>query len=544
MPRPSGLPRSKRLLSIACACALAFALVACPGGGRPSPKPTNSASPARAPGTRGGEIVVAYPSEPSTLNPYLPGGDSPATRDLVRLLMPSLWRIGPDGKRERSLLTDEPVTAQTGGQFLAGIHLREDAKWSDGTPITTADLRFTWSTLRNRRLPIVPRLAYEKISDVRIASARSATLVFPTPYAGWQDLFSAGAGLLPEHLLRNAPFNTALNGGWPASGGPFVLKTWTRGLEMIFQRNPNAWGDEPYLDRIRVQFVPDVDTALRLLRAGRVHVLGPYAAVDLARRGGLVPGASVTSDFGSTWTALMLNVRTPVLTDARVRHALAYSIDRPALVEGLVRAEGKLLDGFAAGTEIPDGTEAATFRSDVREASRLLGAAGWRGSGTRTKGGRELTFTVAAPPGELTDRVLRAMHAQARRTGFDLNAVTLDDDRLWRDWIRGSRFQAAMVVVRDAPGGNLLERYATGSPHNVCKLADRTLDGLLDAAIGHIPLDPASLAGASRRLAQLLPLIPLYRSRVTTIAARAVRNIRANGSADGFLWNAADWSLA
>lgn len=542
MHRRSGWRRASRLAG---ACALALVLAACPGS-KPSTRlsPSDSPGPTRPAGTRGGELVVAYPHEPPTLNPFLAAGASPATRDLARLLMPSFWRIGPEGRRTLSLLAEEPVTAESGGQLLIGVRFRDDAVWSDGRPITTTDLRFTWTVLRDRRFPVTARQVYDRITDVRVESPKAATLVFAEPYAAWRDLFSSGAGLLPEHVLRNSRFDVALAGGWPVSGGPFVLKTWTRGLEMVLERNPETWGDEPYLDRVRIQFLPDVVTALALLRSGKVDVLGPYAGVDLERRGKLVSGAAVTSDFGTTWMGLFLNVKTAALSDVRVRRALAFSLNRAAITEGIVRAEGKELNALSAGGEIPASSAFAQYRADTAAATRLLAQAGWSGSGTRSKGGRDLTFTVVAPPDELTDRVARALHANAERAGFDLNAITLDYDRLWRDWLSSSRFQAALLEMRDAPGGTLQERFAMGSPGNLSRLSDLSLDTLLDAAVAGGAFDAAAVAAAERRLAQLVPAIPLYRNRVTIVAGKNARNVVANGSADGFLWNAADWSRA
>src|SRR5439155_460628 len=191
---------------------------------------------------RGGSVVVAYPYEPSTLNPFVPGGDSPATRDLVRPLMPALYRIGPKGARAPWLLAAEPSTADVGGSpWGVRLRLRADAVWSDGAPITANDLRFTWKAVTT---------------------------------------------------------------------------------------SPGVATRDPY-DRVKDVVVEAPDLARRSFAARR--------------------GSQVTSDRGATWVGLFLNTQGLVLSDVHVRQAIARSLDRPAIAEGLVREWGEELDAPSAG---------------------------------------------------------------------------------------------------------------------------------------------------------------------------------------------------
>src|SRR5437867_4467875 len=293
MHRPSGSFRSRSRRRAGLALALAL-LTACPHT-RPKPAPTGSSPSATAAASpRGGELVVAYPHEPATLNPFLAGGDAPATRDLVRSLMPSLYVVEPGGKRVPSLLDGEPeqVDTQEEGspnRSIVRMTLRSDAVWSDGVPITAEDVRFTWQTIMNKRWHGVAREGYDRIAKVIVDGPKVASLVFyGRPFGRWQDLFSAGLGVLPKHVLIGKPFDTALATSWPVSGGPFVLKSWTPGLQIVLQRNPRAWEKVPSLDRSRVEFVPDVVTAFQLLERGQVDALVPYPGVEMQRRGALV----------------------------------------------------------------------------------------------------------------------------------------------------------------------------------------------------------------------------------------------------------------
>lgn len=547
MPRLA--PRSRRFGAAASAAtssvALAVALGACPGRGAPPGPPTGTpaATATREP-VRGGEVVVAYPHEPATLNPFVRGGDAPPTRDLVRPLYPGLFRLGPDGSREPWLLASEPGAADVGGApFSVRVRLREEAVWSDGRPITVEDLRFTWRTALGGST-IATEDGYDRLADIVAEGPKVGRLVFTEPFARWRDLFSAGLGVLPAHALAGKDFSGALAGAWPVSGGPFVLRSWTRGLEIVLERNPRAWGGEPLLDRIRVLFVPDPVTALQLYARGAVDVLGPYPAVDFARRAAGLPGAQVTGDRGATWTGLFLNTRTPALADVRVRRALALAVDRAGIVEGLVRGQGAPLDAPTAGDPARRAPAFARYEHDPGEARALLESAGFRrdSGGVRRKGSLELSVTLAASGAdELPDRVLRAMNAQAEAVGIDLNLVALDADRLWGFWLSSSRFQAALLITRDPPGGSLRARFGLAGPHNVSRLADERLGRALDLADRALDDDAPAVDAPHDRVAELVPVIPLFVLEVTIAARSGIHEVAASAAADGFLWNAGRW---
>ncbi|MGH2793610.1 MAG: ABC transporter substrate-binding protein, partial [Actinomycetota bacterium] len=470
-------------------------------------------------------------------------GDNPATRDLVRALYPGLYRLGPNGTREPWLLASEPAGADVGGTpFSVRLRLREEAVWSDGRPITASDLRFTWRVATSSP-GIASRDGYDRLTDVVVEAPKVARLVFREPFARWRDLFSAGLGVLPAHVLGKTDISAVLARSWPVSGGPFVLRSRTAGLELVLERNPRAWGEAPLLDRIRIVFVPDPVTALQLYARGEVDVLGPYPAVELGRRAAAVrQGSVVTGDRGATWLGLFLNTRTTELTDARVRRALGLALDRESIVEGLVREQGALRDAPSAGDEARTSPSFSSFRENVGEAERLLVAAGWRGSDVRSKGGRALSVTLAsAGADELTGRIARALNTQALGVGIDLNLVSLDYDRLVGDWAPGERFEAGLLIYRDPPGGALRARFGLAGPANVSRVRDQALGRALDAA--DRALDDASpvVDAPSGRIASLVPVIPICLLEVTLVARAGVREVEANASADGFLWNAGAW---
>jgi len=526
MLRRSGSRRSR-----AAAIALLGALAtACPSDA-PTPLPSGSAPLFPTKSRGGGEIVMAYPDEPATLDPFLRAGEAPATRDLVRLVMPALERLAPDGSRTPWLLAGEPVV-EDGPPFAVTITLRDDAVWSDGRPITTEDVRFTWRAALDPRRQVATRDGYDRISRIRILGPTRARLEFSQRFARWRDLFSAGLGVLPAHKLRAR---------WPVSGGPFVLRRWRRGLDMVFERNPRAWGEGADIDRLRVVFVPDAIGALELLRRGDVDVVGPYQAPDWRRRAGELQGATLTEDTGATWAALLMNARAEPFDDRRVRAALADALDRERFIPPLAGVD----EALQTATPGLSGGEPFARFGNLARAEDGLADAGWTGS-PRRKGSEVLNPTLVYVGDDLTGTIARAVQFQAVRAGFDLQTVGLDVEDLWGSWLHGSRFEAAIVIWRDAPGGSMRARFGTsGAGAARVRTRPRLVDAALDRhlAAADRAAAPVYPRAADARLAAMVPVLPLFAVPVFMLAREGVGGVCASAEADGPLWNAHRWSL-
>ena len=495
---------------------LALLASGCPShnGAQPTPSVSRPAS---------GTLTIAYPAEPATLDPFVPAGDTPATRDLARLLMPGLYKITPSGARERWLLESEPVVSN-GPPFSVTLTLRRDA---------VDDLLFTWQLAARGQ---IAREGYDQIARIVALTPKRARIEFRAPFRRWGDLFSAGLGVLPAHALSTPRRLAFLSSGWPVSGGAFVLKAWHRGLDMIFEPNPHAWGGKPRLLRLRVVFVPDALGALTLFRRGQVDALGPYQAPDWTKR---VAGASVTTDAGQTSMGIVMNTRSKLLGDVRVRRAFADSIDRGRLVRGLVQTEGSKLDVVPPGTSAP-----FAVYGNVGRARATLSADGWRGAPIRSKGGTKLSFTIAVADSDGLGQVLaRAIQYQAAQASIDVQTVFLPVDEIMSSWLTGPRFEAAILEWRDPPDGALRARFASGGKLlNVARLSDQRLNGDLSAedASAAVVTKEASEA----RLAAVIPVLPVATLTISLVASARAHGLVANAEADGPFWNAEQWSVS
>jgi len=232
----------------------------------------------------------------------------------------------------------------------------------------------------------------------------------------------------------------------------------------------------------------------------------------------------------------VLNTRSPILSDVRVRQAFADSIDRSRLVLGLVQREGVPLDGIPPGTSTPFGKY-----GNLGRARATLAADSWAGSGIRTKRGTKLSFTVAVADSDGLGQVLaHAITYQAAQAGIDVESVSLPVDELMSTWLTGKRFDAAILEWRDPPEGAVRARFASGGKLlNVARLTDETLNRDLGAE------DAAGAKDASQaRIAAVLPVLPLATLAVSLVSSARAHGLVANAEADGPFWNAEQWSVS
>ena len=180
-------------------------------------------------------------------------------------------------------------------------------------------------------------------------------MTFATPYAGWKGLFGGGFGIYPSHLLEGKDRNAEMANGYTFSGGPWMLESWNKGVDVTLVPNPNYWGEQaearrrsssascptrpPSSRRSR----PARSTRSTRSRRSTSSTRSTPAASPVR-----APSASETGNFEALW---INNAEAP-FDSVAVRQAFAYSLDRAAIVEALFGGLG--VDRAAADAQRPD----------------------------------------------------------------------------------------------------------------------------------------------------------------------------------------------
>lgn len=282
------------------------------------------------------------------------------------------------------------------------FHLRENARWSDGEPITSADFLGSYQRI------LTPAFAAEyayliynfvagaedfyrgrttRFSDVGFRAPDARTLVVtlknPTPFLLKVIASHYAWTPVPVHTVEKFGGLTRRRTAWTrpeniVTSGPFRLKQWLPNQKLVVVRNPQYWDAKTVrLDEIDFYPIDDNATEERMFRTGELHMTEalPVSKIDTYRR------EHPEQLHTDPWLGVYFyrcNVTRPPLNDKRVRQALALALDREALVTKVTRGG----EQPAYGLSYP-GTDGyfprARITGDLATARRLLAEAGFPG---------------------------------------------------------------------------------------------------------------------------------------------------------------------
>ncbi len=308
-------------------------------------------------------------------------------------------------------------------------HLRHGLRWSDGAPLTSADVKFTVGILQNPETnEAQSREGWDLIQRVDTPDDTTAVFHLQRPYADYLPTFFGTAGdnpdILPQHLLgslptiNNAPFNAQ-----PVGAGPFRVVRWRRGDAIELEANPYYWRGEPKLKRVTWKIIPSQDTLALQLQAGEVDVwpLTPPTYIDRLKA---APSLTVNVKMNYRATSLYFVTNRPYVADARMRRAISMAIDRRALIDTTLHGYGFVYDGLVIPMASPKSGE-QQIPYDPTSARAELDALGWKPGidGIRTKNGQRLTLQVDYPLGQPElDNQIELIRIALRHVGIEIDS--------------------------------------------------------------------------------------------------------------------------
>jgi peptide/nickel transport system substrate-binding protein len=492
-------------------------------------------------------LVLASGADLESANPLVT--THPLSRQVQRyMLFVTLLRYD-------SALVPQPYYARRwrwsdGGRTLS-LSLAPELRWHDGVPTTARDAAFTFLAARDPATGF-PRASELATLDTAIA-ADDSTLVLrfrvPPPRlpALLMELPLVPAHRLatvPRRAMRSTPFDDD-----PVGNGPFRFVGRERGARWTFARNenfPRSMGGPPLLRGVVVAVVDEATTKYAGLVSGELDMAGIAPSMaPLAERDATLRVITYPVLFG---TGLFFNTTRPPFDDARVRRAVARSIDRGRIVQVALAGFGTP-SSSAVPPESPFAWRDAPGR-DTAYADRLLDAAGWRrgADGRRARAGRPLDvelLTVGSGDNVAeqlvqADLAARGIGVRVRQTemGTFLTTARATDKR-FDLLLAGIPGDLSLSYV-----SGLFAWSQRGGTLDYTGFHDRSLDALLTSA-RDAPSDDAGRAAWQRvqtALDSLAPATWLYHSRGVQGVTRRLRGVRMD--LRGELATVHDWTLA
>ncbi len=368
----------------------------------------------------GGTIVDGLYEEPGNLNPIL-GPDMTYSQIVDTAIFRNLFMITPNGTMEPDLASVVP-SVQNGGISKNGLsytfHLKQNADWSNGQPVTCQDIYETWKVVTNPSVLAVTRLGWDDVTNVKTISPKVCEVDLKAPFpAILIDDFSGNLpGIIPYSVFNGMTaqqINTAsFNHDPTVTDGPYMFQSWVPGASITVVANPHWYGPTPKEGTIVFKVIPDENS---LLANAQAHQINTYyfAPIEQVQQLKAIPGAHVFFTPMAAWESADINFRNPALQDRNVRVALEMAIDRQAILKKIWLGYGVLSAADQPSIIWANNPKLKPYSYDPAESKILLNKAGWKmgSDGYRHKNGKTLQLVYATTAGnpwrEATERLVQ-----------------------------------------------------------------------------------------------------------------------------------------
>jgi peptide/nickel transport system substrate-binding protein len=468
----------------------------------------------------------------------------PILGDAVPTVENGLWKVLPDGRME--------VTHR----------IKPNARWHDGTALTSGDLVFTVQVGQDRDLPLFRSRAFDALEAVEAPDPATVVVRWREPYIWADTMFTPDLAMpLPRHLLEapytadkaqfvDLPFWTE---GFVGTG-PFKVQEWARGSHILLRANDAYALGRPRIDEIEVKFIPDSNALIANVLAGTVELtMGRGLSVD--------SGAELRDQFKNgtvaleleNWVALYPQSLTPnpaIVGNPEFRKALLYAMDRQEMVQSIQHGLVPIADAiFSPNDPVYRDIEPAIVRYefDARRAIDMITRLGIARGADGSFALPQLEIRAAGTAGDSSNKGMLVIADYWKRIGLASETVQIPNQRR-RDVEYRATFPA-FTIQRQPNGEEGMLRYHSREAavpennwfgDNKARYVNPEMDSLLDRYF--VTIARAERAQIGRQIVQhmttqVVPLPLFYDANAVVLGKRLSNVIPAQVG-----WNAHEWT--
>jgi len=489
---------------------------------------------------KGGQITIPIPY-PDTMNPLLT-----QSKDMVSffgIIFESLFELD-ENLEPRPVLVDKWEFSED--RKVIFFHLKKGVKWHNGTELTGVDVLFTFQALRSGKLDsiynrgISDNLFIEEMG-VQADDPYTVYIQLRQPICNILEIMTFP--ILPRDVYQSVEYMVQNKGNlnlYPVGTGPYkIANSWSENYqEIILARNEEWWGEEPYLDSIKVKVFRDNRQARSAFQSGQVDLIDtPVIYANAFTESGNV---NLYRYLTHNYEFLGFNNDHPILKDVQIRKAIAFAIDRKGII-----SEVYLNNAEAVDVPIPTNSwlydaKQRVYDYDPERAKQILKESGWNdtdGNGILDKiiNGQkvELYFRIITnQDNDMRKDALDLVVKQLEEVGIKAEAVFLDWNEMVEQVLPEGQFDAIL-------GGYYLDafpdlRFAFHSRemgnglNNFIRYQNADFDRLLDEIdmISSKALLKEHFQSIQKHLVEQLPIISLYFRTASLIVNENIKGIR------------------
>ncbi|WP_454854904.1 ABC transporter substrate-binding protein [Rhizobium binxianense] len=434
--------------------------------------PSMSFAQATAP-AKGGTLKISVDQAASVIHPLLTRVNPEYL--VTELLYSNLTRLKADMSIEPDLAESwTPNDGLTEWTFK----LRKGVTFHDGSPFTAKDVAATFKAILDPATASPGRNNVGPISDIVAVDDLTVLFKLSGPYADLPVAMAyTNARIIPAAIATGDLKSLSTKA---VGTGPFKLVSYEPDRLIVVERNPNYYDPaRPYADRVEVQVFPDTSAEGSALMAGDIDIISTIQPTEFLRVDG-TDGIDTLRVPSGQFCNINFGCDTAPFNDARVRKAIALTIDREAMV-------GFVTEGFGTpGNDTPLNSSYQFFKDikqrkkNIEEAKKLLSEAGHAD-------GLELTLIASDRPAVRTQLAV-ALREMAKEAGITINVQTMPHATyLEQVWKKGS-FYVGFYNMQPTPDGIFKLLYTSDASWNETRWNNRAFDALVAEARGTIDI--------------------------------------------------------
>ena len=378
-----------------------------------------AAEPA-APAAERDTLVFASSADATTLDPH--NTTDTQSDQVIWMVYNALIRYDP----QMNIVGDLAESWEMSEDELTWtFHLREGVRFHDGSPFTAESVKRNFDRVLDPRQGHKRLSLFEAIDRVEVADPRTVRIITKFPFGAFEPTMAhVSAAIVSPEVADQHGADFGLTPESTSGTGPYKVVSWRKDQEIVLERNDDYWGEPGRLARIVYRPIPEAASRVIALESGDVDVITHIPPRDVARLDGL-PGIQVLKGMSIGAQMFRFNCVRGPLADPRVRLAIAYAVDRRAIVDNLVA--GLAVPSTGPLTPIMRGrADLGEFPHDPDKARALLADAGY-------PDGFETTISTT-PRYNMGVELAEALAAQLRGVGITARIEVLEWGAMRQFW--------------------------------------------------------------------------------------------------------------
>ncbi|MGC9329693.1 MAG: ABC transporter substrate-binding protein, partial [Candidatus Hinthialibacter sp.] len=218
------------------------------------------------------------------------------------------------------------------------------------------------------------------------------------------------------------------------------LVEWAHDEQLVFEANPAYFEGTPKLDRIIIKIIPDDTVRFLELKQGGIDFVQNAIPPDMVPIAEEIKGLKVVAEESVIIYYLGFNLEDPILKDAKVRQAMAYAIDRQAIIDHLIKGQASLATGLLSPKNWAYEPDVTTYEYNIEKATQLLDEAGYPDSdGDGPQPRFSLVYKTSTAP--LRIRIGEVLQDQMKKVGIEISGIEAYEWAKFYDDVKSGNFQ-------------------------------------------------------------------------------------------------------